>query len=114
MERKLTCIICPLGCEMTVKFDNEKVIEVIGNTCNRGKIYAENECTNPVRTITSTVLCSDGSLVAVKTESPVPKDKIFECMKKINSVVVNLPIKIGDVIIQDLFGSKLVATQNKN
>lgn len=113
MERKLTCIICPLGCELTVQTDNNKIIGVTGNTCPRGKVYAENECTNPQRTVTSTVLCDDGGLVAVKTETTIPKGKMDECMKLINNTVAKLPIKIGDVIIEDAFGSKVVATQNR-
>ncbi|MEE1065944.1 MAG: DUF1667 domain-containing protein [Acutalibacteraceae bacterium] len=113
MERKLTCIICPLGCELTVQTEDKKVLDVKGNTCPRGKVYAENECTNPQRTITSTVKCNDGSLVSVKTDKPIPKEKMAECMQIINSAVATLPVSIGDVIIEDVFGSNIVATQNK-
>ncbi len=113
MERKLTCIICPLGCELTVQTEGKNVIDVKGNTCPRGKVYAENECTNPQRTITSTVRCSDGCLVSVKTDKPIPKEKMLECMAVINNTVADLPISIGDVIVDDVFGSKIVATQNK-
>ena len=79
MERKLTCIICPLGCEITVQVKDKKVISIMGNTCPRGKVYAENECTNPQRTVTSTVKCTDGSLISVKTEKTIPKEKVTEC-----------------------------------
>jgi CxxC motif-containing protein len=113
MERKLTCIICPLGCELTVKLENEKVISVSGNTCKRGEIYAQNECTNPQRTVTSTVLCSDGGLVAVKTDGTIPKDKVFDCMEIINKIVAPLPVKIGDVLASDVFGVNVVATANR-
>lgn len=113
MERKLTCIICPLGCELTVQTEDKKVLDVKGNTCPRGKVYAENECTNPQRTITSTVKCNDGSLVSVKTDKPIPKEKMAGCMQIINSAVATLPVSIGDVIIEDVFGSNIVATQNK-
>ena len=47
MERKLTCIICPLGCPLTVELADGKVVKVTGNTCKRGEAYANNECTNP-------------------------------------------------------------------
>ena len=110
--RELTCIGCPLGCALTVTMDRE-IITVTGNTCPRGKIYAENECTNPQRTVTSTVLCEDGSMLSVKTSTPIPKDKMKECIDIINRTVVKLPVAIGDVIIEDVFGSKIVATQNK-
>ena len=113
MERKLTCIICPLGCELTVKTEDKQIIEITGHTCPRGKAYAENEFTAPKRTITSTVRCSDGGLVSVKTDKPIPKEKMSECMEIINSVTAKLPISIGDVIIEDVFGSNIVATQNK-
>ncbi|MBQ5649116.1 MAG: NAD(FAD)-dependent dehydrogenase, partial [Clostridia bacterium] len=33
MERKLTCIICPLGCPLTVELADGKVVKVTGNTC---------------------------------------------------------------------------------
>lgn len=113
MERKLTCIVCPLGCELTVKTEGKCVIAVAGNTCPKGKVYAENECTNPQRTVTSTVRCTDGSLVSVKTDRPIPKEKMMDCMARINRAVAALPIAIGDVILEDVFGSRIVATQNR-
>ncbi|MBE6770430.1 MAG: DUF1667 domain-containing protein [Ruminococcaceae bacterium] len=113
MERKLTCIICPLGCELTATLENGEVVSVSGNTCKRGEIYAKNECTNPQRTITSTVRCEDGGLVAVKTDRTIPKEKIEECMKIINAATAKLPVHIGDVIIKDVFGANIVATANK-
>ncbi len=113
MERTLTCIVCPLGCELKVTLDGKNVVSVEGNTCNRGKVYAENECVNPKRTVTSTVLCEDGSLLPVKTDCAIPKDKIFDCMKLINSTVAHLPVSIGDVIIENAFGSNIVAAGNK-
>ena len=113
MKRELTCIVCPIGCQLTVELENGKVTAVGGNTCPRGKVYAENECTNPQRTITSTVKCSDGSMVAVKTDRTIPKEKMFECMEIINNKILDFPVSIGDVIIEDVFGSNIVATQNK-
>ena len=113
MQRKLTCIICPLGCEITVQTEDKKVLDITGHTCPRGKAYAESECTAPKRTLTSTVRCSDGSLVSVKTQTPIPKEKMSECMAILNGVTATLPVSIGDVIVEDVFGSKIVATQNK-
>ena len=77
MTRNLTCIVCPLGCDLTVELADGKVLSVSGNTCPRGKKYAETECIAPMRTVTSTVRCDDGSLVSVKTDSPIPKEKMF-------------------------------------
>ena len=112
MKRELTCIVCPIGCTLTAEIDDGKVTMVTGNTCPRGKVYAETECISPMRTITTTVRCADGTILPVKTATPIPKDKIFEAMKIINKTTPHLPISIGDVIIEDVFGSKVVAVSN--
>lgn len=113
MERKLTCIICPLGCEITIQMQDKNILNISGHTCPRGKTYAESECIAPKRTLTTTVRCSDGTLLPVKTEAPIPKEKMMECMELLSKVTATLPISIGDVIVEDVFDSKIVATQNK-
>jgi len=113
MKRELTCIICPKGCTLLAEVDGKSVC-VSGNACLRGAEYAQNECINPLRTVTSTVCAKDGVLVPVKTRTPIPKDKIEECMKIINSLSPNLPISVGDIIMDNVCGSALVATQNVN
>ncbi len=115
-ERKLTCIVCPKGCEITVKFDKEGKIDGIeGNACKRGEVYAESECTAPVRTVTSTVRCLDGGLVSVKTSVPVPKEKIFEVMGEVNSARAENDVKIGDTVIKNVAntGSDIIATSSR-
>ena len=112
MKRNLTCIVCPIGCDISVEYESGKVISVIGNTCPRGARYAESEITNPVRTITTTVKSACGKIIPVKTSEPISKEKVFDAMKIINNVKPFLPIKAGDVIIKDIFGSSLVATQS--
>ncbi len=110
--RNLTCIVCPRGCALSVELDGKEVLSVSGNICPRGKQYAIDECTHPMRTVTSTVKTSDGGVVAVKTDRTIPKENIFECMEKINAAVATLPVHIGDVLISDVFGANVVATQN--
>ena len=112
MNRKLTCIVCPLGCELEAELDGGRVVSVTGNTCPRGKKYAEDECTAPKRTVTSTVRCVDGRLLPVKTDRPIPKESVFECMKIINNAIAPLPVSAGDVIIEDVYGSNIVAVKN--
>ena len=114
MKRDMTCIVCPLGCAMEVELDeNGRFVSVSGNTCPRGAKYAETECTNPQRTVTSTVKCSDGSVVAVKTDRPIPKENMADVMNIISNTIAPLPICVGDVIIKDVYGSNIVATANK-
>lgn len=110
MTRELTCICCPLGCRITINSEGDKILSVTGNTCKRGEAYAISECTHPMRTVTSTVMTDRGVPVSVKTADPIPKDKIFECMKIINGITAKTPIKTGDTIFEDVFGARLVAT----
>ncbi|WP_024856302.1 DUF1667 domain-containing protein [Ruminococcus albus] len=113
MTRDLICINCPMGCEMTVEVENGKVISVSGNTCKRGEIYAESEISNPTRTITTTVISAEGRPVPVKTAQPVPKDKISECTAAIKAAEIHLPVKVGQVIIDDLLGTGSQVTVTK-
>ena len=105
MKRELTCIVCPIGCQLSVTLENGIVTEVTGNTCPRGKQYAIDECTNPVRTITTTARTSNGGVIPVKTAAPIPKELMFDCMKEIDRSVVTLPAKIGDMVIENLLGT---------
>ena len=63
MIKNLICIGCPLGCPLTAEMQDGKVLSVRGNTCPRGKKYAEKELTNPERTVTSSVKVVDGEMV---------------------------------------------------
>lgn len=112
MERNITCILCPRGCTMTVK-EIDGALTVAGNTCPKGEGYAIAESTNPVRTVTSTVRVSNrkDTMVSVKTEQPIPKGKMLEVMAALRAVTVCAPVKLGDVILQDVFGAKVVATK---
>lgn len=114
-ERELTCIVCPRGCQLTVALsDSGAVLEVKGNACPRGKLYAESECTHPVRTVTSTVFTEDGAIVSVKTIAPVPKESVFRVMEEINKATAPRATKIGDVIVENVAetGVNVVATSN--
>ncbi len=110
-EIELTCINCPLGCQMVATLEDGKVIKVVGNTCPRGKRYAENEVVAPKRVVTSTVSAGKERL-CVKTVPEIPKDKIFDVMDVIHSVTVTPPVSIGDVIVPNIAGtgSDLVAS----
>ena len=54
-QRQLTCIGCPMGCQLIATLENGVVTSVTGNTCKRGDSYARKECVAPARTVTGTV-----------------------------------------------------------
>ena len=113
--RDLTCIVCPKGCPMKVTFEGKEIVNIEGFTCPRGKQYAIDECTHPMRTVTSTARTSGGGVVAVKTDRTIPKELMFECMKEINKTVASLPVQIGDILIENLLGTgaNVVITANQ-
>ena len=110
MKKELICIICPRGCNLSVNIDGE-TIDVKGNGCKRGIDYAINECTNPLRTITSIIRLSNREgMVSVKTSNPIKKEDIFSVMKHIRNAKAAAPIKIGDVLIENICGCDIIAT----
>ena len=111
MIKNLTCIVCPMGCPLEVTIEDGKVVAVSGNTCKRGEDYAYSECTNPVRTVTTTIKTTDGISVPVKTSKPSPKGEMMNLVKLIANTKISLPINIGDVIISDVYGADVVATK---
>lgn len=106
MKKSLICVSCPLGCPIEVEIENNEVISVSGNTCKRGDAYARTEITNPVRSLTTSVKVCGGvhPVVPVKSSGPIPKGKMFECMEAINSACIKAPVKIGDVVIENILG----------
>ena len=116
MKRELTCICCPRGCALTVEYEGKEVFSVTGNTCPRGDKYAREEVVEPKRVVTSTVKVEGGrdNVTSVRTNAGVPKAKIFEVMKEINSIVLKAPVKIGDIAKKDICGTgaDLLVTRN--
>ncbi len=117
-EKEVICIVCPVGCKMTVKENKEAELgyDVEGNECKKGISYGIEEVTNPTRNITSTV-CIRGAHIRrlpVKTNGPIPKGRIFACMDIINDVKLEAPVKMGDVVIKDVLGVgvDIVATRS--
>lgn len=112
MKKKLICIICPRGCALEADISGSEVA-VCGNACPKGKEYAINECTNPVRTVTATVRVSNrpGTMVSVKTQSPVPKDAMLEVIARLREIQVTAPLQIGDVVLENVFGTSIIVTK---
>jgi CxxC motif-containing protein len=113
-ERKFTCIICPLGCEVTIKLDKSGGIkETIGNKCPKGEKYAAGEFKAPTRVLTSTIAIEGAPFarLPVRTSGFIPKDRIFDCMKEIRKAKVKAPVGIGDIIIKGLMGTDVIASR---
>ena len=109
--KNFVCIECPKGCHLKVDDD----MNVTGNTCPRGKVYAINEMTCPKRVITSTVVIESKlvSRMPVMTENEVPKEKMFDIVKALDEVRLVAPVKCRDVVIENVCdtGVNIIATR---
>lgn len=110
---ELICITCPKGCHLNV--DEENGFAVTGNRCPRGAEYGKNKLQHPVRTVTSTVRIRGAYLprLPVKTDRPLAKEKMFDCMALLNTITATAPVQIGDVLAADILGTdvNIVATK---
>ena len=43
--------------------------------------------------------------VSAKTRTPIPKEKIFDCMAALGNLQLNAPVHMGDVICPDVRGT---------
>ncbi len=110
---KTICIICPIGCELTVKEENGE-IKVSGNLCPRGEEYGKTEYLNPKRVLITVIPCKNGELpvVSVKSSEPIDKDKIKAIIHKMSCLKLYAPINMGDVVYEDRSSNiKIIATR---
>jgi CxxC motif-containing protein len=120
LSKELICIVCPNGCEVRAKIDEEgpdlKVLEIEGCTCEKGEDWVVQELTNPMRTIASSIPMDQGNfkLVSVRTDSPIPLEKIMDVMTEIKKIKAKAPISIGDILIHNPAGTpcNIIATRH--
>ncbi|HHY93349.1 MAG TPA: DUF1667 domain-containing protein [Firmicutes bacterium] len=105
-ERKLTCIVCPVGCGLKVTYDEERhvILSVSGNQCKRGAHYAEDEVFAPKRVLTTTVRVEGGFLpvVPVRTAQPISKEKIWDALAELARVQIKAPVQFHQIVCPDV------------
>ena len=98
---KTTCIICPVGCELEI-YEKDGNYFVTGNGCLRGEHYGKSEMTEPKRVITA-VIRGENQICSVKTVGAIPKDKINELLKFLNTADVK-KYSVGDIVFENPLG----------
>jgi CxxC motif-containing protein len=115
MDSKVTCIICPIRCELITQHEDGEIISIEGHQCKLGIEYVKEELFDPKRTLTTTIVVREGELplVSVKTSNPIPKESMFQAMDCISQTRVNAPIEIGEVLLENVLGlnADIVATK---
>ena len=104
IEKEVICVICPSSCHITVKGGETSVSEISGYNCRRGKDYAETEYLAPKRTLSTTVKAEGYCcpIIAVRSNRPIPKEKMFEAMDEIRKAVAVPPFYVGKPIIENI------------
>ena len=119
---QFNCSTCPSECLLTVEVERDadggvvEVRSVTGNSCPRGDTFAHQELTCPMRVLTTTVAVSGGdeALLPVRTAEAIPLALHAQAMDLIRGLVVKAPIRMGDVVLEDLLhtGIDLIASMD--
>lgn len=106
-ERDICCVVCPVGCTISVKEDNTGTLSVCGQGCPRGEAYAKSEYIAPTRVLTSTMKAEGycTPVISVRSSRPIPKDLLKECMDTLRRVCVHEPFVIGRPVVTNILGT---------
>ena len=109
-KKSIVCIVCPRGCLLEAE---EKKGEwcVTGFACPRGEAYGREECIDPRRNLSTVIPVSNrkGKMLPVKTSRPVKKAEILPLMAETRRLSVEAPVRRGEIVARDLFGTDWVA-----
>ena len=121
---RFNCTTCPSECLLTVEVERDadgavvEVRSVTGNSCLRGDTFAHQELTCPMRVLTTTVAVSGGdeALLPVRTAEAIPLALHAQAMDLIRGLVIDAPIRMGDVVLEDLLSTSidLIASMDIN
>ncbi len=112
---QFNCTTCPSECLLTVEVERDAngavaaVRSVTGNSCPRGDKFAHQELTCPMRVLTTTVAVAGGdeALLPVRTAEAIPLELHAQAMTLIRDLVVNAPIRMGDVALENLLDTNI-------
>lgn len=107
MKKSITCIVCPNGCQMKAEYSEATGLQIEGFRCERGAEYGKNEFCRPMRIFTSSVKISGANrgMLPVRSDRPVPKEKLMDCMKEVRKTSLIAPILERQVIIPDILNT---------
>lgn len=102
------CIGCPLGCRLEVEEDAQgDIVEVRGFSCKRGESFALQEHTDPRRMVSTTIRIDGGRWprLPVRSRDAVPKDRVTALCRRLRSVTLTAPVRMGEVVLADALGT---------
>ena len=113
-EREITCVLCPIGCEARVTVKDREIIEIKNLECPRGEEYVRREVEEPIRDFFTTVKVkgAETPVLPIRATKPIPKRKMPSLALELAKIIVDAPIKAGDIIAKNPLGLEvdIVAT----
>ena len=114
--RLITCIVCPVGCKAKVTAKNKRISKIEGVDCPQGEEYVKQEFETPVRDFFTTIRIKGAHIpvLPVRSSQPVPKDRIMNYVLELAKIVVEAPVKEGDVVASCDLGIDFISTRSLN
>jgi CxxC motif-containing protein len=113
---RLTCVLCPVGCELEVRGDGGEELQIIGNQCDKGVPFALEEVLHPKRNLATSVPAkgTEARMVSVRLSAPVPREMIFPILAEIAKLRPEAPVRRGQILIADVLGTgvDVIATRS--
>jgi len=114
---RLTCVLCPVGCELEVAKNAAGGLDVRGNQCEKGVPFAVEEVLRPKRNLATSVPVRGTAdrMVSVRLSGPVPREMIFPILAEIAGLRPEAPVCRGQVLIADVLGTgvDVIATRTQ-
>ena len=114
-KKHFVCVVCPIGCEIDVVHDGDKIVSLEGNKCEKAEEFVRQELIEPMRILTTTVRLggSRWPVIPVRTDKPVPKRLFANVMRQIRRIELQAPVNMLDVVVKDVLrtGANVIATR---
>jgi len=114
---RLTCVLCPVGCELDVLKDVAGDLQVVGHQCDKGVPFAVEEVLRPKRNLATSVPVrgTAARMVSVRLSGPVPREMIFPILAEIAKLRPEAPVRRGQILIADVLGTgvDVIATRHQ-
>ena len=100
---EFTCIVCPIGCTLTVVKAEDGCLTVTGNRCPKGEVYAREETLSPKRVVTAIVRTDSTTYpcIPVRTDAALPRALVADLIKDLAGLLVRLPAARGKLLIEN-------------
>ena len=101
---ELLCIVCPMGCWLTVTQAEDGTYRVRGAQCKRGIEYGQREASAPTRVLTTTLTTAWGRPLPVHSAAPIDRALLLDAQKRLAGVIVEHPVAAGEILLADIDG----------